>query len=68
MNLPSSGNVIATGRKKDTQESYYYYHKDPAGSITNQRDADGKSIVSYQYTDFGETSIHGDKDFYNELC
>lgn len=32
------------------------------------RDADGKSIVSYQYTDFGETSIHGDKDFYNELC
>ena len=63
-----SGNVIATGRKKDTQESYYYYHKDPAGSITNLRDADGKSIVSYQYTDFGETSIHGDKDFYNELC
>lgn len=63
-----SGNVIATGRKKYTQESYYYYHKDPAGSITNLRDADGKSIVSYQYTDFGETSIHGDKDFYNELC
>ena len=63
-----SGNVIATGRKKDTQESYYYYHKDPAGSITNLRDAYGKSIVSYQYTDFGETSIHGDKDFYNELC
>ena len=62
-----SGNVIATGRKKDTQESYYYYHKDPAGSITNLRDADGKSIVSYHYTDFGETSIHGDKDFYNEL-
>ena len=24
--------------------------------------------MSYQYTDFGETSIHGDKDFYNELC
>lgn len=66
--LGISGNVIATGRKKDTQESYYYYHKDPAGSITNLRDADGKSIVSYQYTDFGETSIHGDKDFYNELC
>ena len=22
-------------QEKDTQESYYYYHKDPAGSITN---------------------------------
>lgn len=64
----TSGNIIATGRKEDAQESYYYYHKDPAGSITNLRDADGKSIVSYQYTDFGETSIHGDKDFYNEIC
>ena len=25
-------------------------------------------MVSYQYTDFGETSIHGDETFYNEVC
>lgn len=25
-------------------------------------------MVSYQYTGFGETSIHGDTDFYNEIC
>ena len=25
-------------------------------------------MVSYQYTDFGETSIYGDTDFYNEIC
>lgn len=64
----ASGNIIATARKEDAGEGYYYYHKDPAGSTTNLRDADGKSVVSYQYTDFGETSIHGDTDFYNEIC
>lgn len=63
-----SGNIIATGRKEKEGEGYYYYHKDPAGSITNLRNAEGKSVVSYQYTDFGETSIYGDKDFYNEIC
>lgn len=64
----TSGNIIATGRKAENKEGYYYYHKDPAGSITNLRDAGGKSIVSYQYTDFGQTNIYGDADFYNEIC
>ncbi len=64
----TAGNIIATGRKTGSKEGYYYYHKDPAGSITNLRDASGASIVSYQYTDFGQTSIYGDADFYNEIC
>ena len=64
----TAGNIIATGRKTGSGEGYYYYHKDPAGSITNLRDASGASIVSYQYTDFGQTSIYGDADFYNEIC
>ena len=64
----TAGNIIATGRKAGSGEGYYYYHKDPAGSITNLRDADGKSVVSYEYTDFGQTNIHGDTDFYNEIC
>lgn len=63
-----SGNVIATARAEGDEESYYYYHKDPAGSTTNLRDATGESIVSYQYTDFGETTIGGNEDFYNEIC
>ncbi|MEO2239652.1 DNRLRE domain-containing protein [Dorea sp. YH-dor226] len=63
-----TGNIIATARQEDGAEGYYYYHKDPAGSITNLRDASGESIVSYQYSDFGETAIYGDTDFYNEIC
>lgn len=63
-----SGNIIATAREDDVKESYYYYHKDAAGSTSNVRDADGKSVVSYQYTDFGETTIGGNQDFYNEIC
>lgn len=63
-----SGNVIATAREEAGVESYYYYHKDPTGSTTNLRSADGTTVVSYQYTDFGETSIYGDTDFYNEIC
>lgn len=64
----TSGNVIATAREEAGVEGYYYYHKDPTGSTTNLRNAEGTSIVSYQYTDFGETSIYGDTDFYNEIC
>lgn len=63
-----SGNIIATAREEDGVEGYYYYHKDPAGSTTNLRAADGTSVVSYQYSDFGETSIYGNTDFYNEIC
>ena len=63
-----TGNIIATARQEDGAEGYYYYYKDPAGSITNLRDASGESVVSYQYTDFGETTIYGDTDFYNEIC
>lgn len=66
--LGIAGNVIATARGEEGVESYYYYQKDPTGSVTNLRDADGGSVVSYQYTDFGETSIYGDTDFYNEIC
>ena len=32
------------------------------------RNVSGESIISYQYSEFGETSIYGDTDFYNEIC
>lgn len=63
-----SGNIIASAREDNAKESYYYYQKDAAGSTSNVRDASGKSVVSYQYTDFGETTIGGNQDFYNEIC
>lgn len=63
-----SGDVIATGRNKGAVQGYYYYHRNAAGSTTNLRDAEGAAVVSYRYTDFGETEIVGDAGFYNEIC
>ena len=37
-------------------------------STTNLVNVEGKSEVSYEYTDFGETEINGNEDFYNEIC
>ncbi|XAM51319.1 hypothetical protein TVTCOM_14300 [Terrisporobacter vanillatitrophus] len=40
-----------------------------AGILTlNQVNVEGKSEVAYEYTDFGETEINGDENFYNEIC
>ena len=43
----------------DTQ--YYLYNKDIWGSITSLVKEDGSVDATYQYTDFGETIIHGDE-------
>lgn len=37
-------------------------------NTTNLLNVEGKSEVSYEYTDFGETEINGDENFYNEIC
>ena len=37
-------------------------------STTNLVNVEGKSEVAYEYTDFGETEINGNEDFYNEIC
>lgn len=39
-----------------------------AGSTTNLLDRAGNAVVSYDYSDFGETTVYGDADFYNEIC
>ncbi len=67
--MGTQDNVICTSRfGEDSSESLYYYNKDIRESTTNLLDSSGNSVVSYQYTDFGETSIHGQEDFYNEIC
>ena len=50
----------------DTQ--YYLYNKDIWGSITSLVKEDGSVDATYQYTDFGETIIHGDDQAKNEVC
>ena len=61
-------NVISTTRGIDDNESYYVYTKDIRESTANLVDSTGDSAVSYEYTDYGETEITGNKDFYNEIC
>ena len=68
--MGASGNAIATVRDiaSTEGEKYYFYNKDMRESTTNLLNVEGKSEVSYEYTDFGETEINGDEDFYNEIC
>ena len=68
--MGASGNAIATVRDiSNTEgENYYFYNKDMRESTTNLLNVEGKSEVSYEYTDFGETEINGDENFYNEIC
>ena len=61
-------NVICISRFGEDSSESLYYHKDIRESTTNLLDSSGNGVVSYQYTDFGETSIHGQEDFYNEIC
>ncbi|MCC3865688.1 Hint domain-containing protein [Terrisporobacter petrolearius] len=68
--MVASGNAIATVRDISSTEGekYYFYNKDMRESTTNLVNVEGKSEVSYEYTDFGETEINGDENFYNEIC
>ncbi|WP_316719932.1 polymorphic toxin-type HINT domain-containing protein [Terrisporobacter petrolearius] len=68
--MGASGNAIATVRDISSTEGekYYFYNKDMRESTTNLVNVEGKSEVSYEYTDFGETEINGDENFYNEVC
>lgn len=53
---------------KYAYDEYGIYSKDGRGSTTSILLADGSCAASYEYTDFGETTIHGDGTFENEIC
>lgn len=44
------------------------YHKDIQGSTTTLMKEDGSVDASYEYTDFGEITVHGDNKAGNEVC
>lgn len=48
--------------------NYYVYEKDYKNSVLQVVNMNGNNEVSYNYTDFGETTISGNTDFYNEIC
>ena len=44
------------------------YLKYTQGSTSSLVKEDGSADATYQYTDFGETTIHGDDQADNEVC
>ena len=66
--IGTEGNVLATERFKGDDTQYYLYNEDIQGSTTSLVKEDGSVDATYQYTDFGETTIHGDDQAKNEVC
>ena len=64
--LGDAGNIIAAERDAETGKDYYFYNKDIRSSTTSVLDSSGNCANSYEYSDFGETTVHG--DLYNEIC
>ena len=66
--IGTDGNILATQRYASDGTSYYLYNKDIQGSSTSLVKEDGSADSTYQYTDFGETTINGDDKAGNEVC
>ena len=66
--IGTDGNIIVTQRYASDNTSYYLYNKDIQGSSTSLVKEDGSADSTYQYTDFGETTINGDDKAGNEVC
>ncbi|NCE97679.1 RHS repeat-associated core domain-containing protein [Emergencia sp. 1XD21-10] len=64
--LGDAGNIIAAERDAETGKDYYFYNKDIRASTTSILDSSGNCANSYECSDFGETTVHG--DLYNEIC
>ena len=54
------------GTASDYQD--FLYTKDIQGSTSSILNKDTKGELSYEYDDFGETSIHGNSALKNEIC
>ena len=66
--IGTDGNVLATERFQQNATQYYLYNKDIQGSTSSLVKEDGSVDATYQYTDFGETTIQGDDQADNEVC
>ena len=66
--IGTDGNVLATERFQQNATQYYLYNKDIQGSTSSLVKEDGSVDATYQYTDFGETTIQGDDQAKNEVC
>lgn len=67
--LDESGSFIGTFRFNESTPRYYLYTNDMGSSVMNVLKENGESAISYDFDEFGETSIaSGDNNFYNEVC
>ena len=66
--IGTDGNILATQRYGSDHTDYLLYHKDIQGSTTSLVKEDGSADATYQYTDFGETTIQGNDQAKNEVC
>ena len=57
--IGTDGNVLATERFQQNATQYYLYNKDIQGGTSSLVKEDGSADATYQYTDFGETTIQG---------
>lgn len=61
-------NMIYAEKKVSDTYQDFLYTKDIQGSTTSVLGKDNKGELSYEYDDFGETSIHGTSALKNEIC
>lgn len=66
--LGASDNIIATSRGTGDNESWYLYNKDIRESTSSIIGADGEAAATYEYDDFGNTTVTSGADFDNEIC
>lgn len=70
--IGAEDNILATARPgSEGATEFYTYTKDIRESTMNLIGADGTAQVSYDYDDFGETTVYDknkEKPFYNEIC
>ena len=61
-------NVIYAEQKVSDTYQDFLYTKDIQGSTSSILNKDTKGELSYEYDDFGESSIHGSSALKNEIC
>lgn len=69
--LGLEGNIISAETVYQTEAdgtNYHLYNKDIQGSTTSILDESGNGELSYEYDEFGETTIHGGSGLANEIC
>ena len=67
--IGAEDNILLTARPAEKgQADFYTYTKDIRESTVNIIGADGKSAITYEYDDYGETTALGSQSFYNEIC